>query len=89
MAGLDRAGGEFARASLGGRCAKGRRRSVRGRLLLVPTRRSAAGLVLLYLLSDQQGDLVRFTPFLALATLAAAAVLLRFPETRSRELETI
>ena len=60
-----------------------------GWTVLIETFWSAAGLVLLYLLSDQQGDLVRLTPFLALATIAAAAVLLRFPETRSRELETI
>ena len=60
-----------------------------GWTVLIESFWSAAGLLLLFLLSEQQGDLVRYTPLLALATLAAALVLLRFPETRSRELDAI
>lgn len=60
-----------------------------GWTILVESTFSAGGLLILWIFSDAEGDLARLTPLLALATLAGAAVLLRFPETRSRELESI
>jgi len=60
-----------------------------GWTLLVEVVASAGGLFLLDHLSVAEGDLARFTPVLALATLAAGGVLLAFPETRHRELDSI
>ena len=50
---------------------------------------AALGLFLLYFTSDQPGDQARLMPYLALATLVGGALLLAFPETRQRELESI
>lgn len=69
--------------------ATGGRGTASGWMILVESTFSAGGLLLLWLFSDAEGDLARLTPLLALATLAGALVLLRFPETRSRELESI
>jgi MFS family permease len=66
-----------------------RRGTATGWTVLLEALSQAGGLMLLFLLSDQEGDLARFTPLLALATLVATAVLLLFPETRSRELDAI
>lgn len=56
---------------------------------VIDTLGAASGLFLLGLAATQEGDLARITPFLALATLLGGLVLLRFPETRQRELESI
>lgn len=66
-----------------------RRGTATGWTVLLEAFSQAGGLMLLFLVSDREGDLARFTPLLALATVVAAVVLLRFPETRSRELDGI
>lgn len=66
-----------------------RRATASGWVMIVEVVSSAAGLLALSIFTQVEGDLARFIPVLSLATLAAAAVLLRFPETRSRELESI
>jgi len=66
-----------------------RRGTATGWVVLLETLWAAGGLFLLFLVSDQEGDLARYTPVLALATVVAGAVLLLFPETRSRDLDTI
>ena len=60
-----------------------------GVLALMETLGAAAGLALLGLMQQQDGDLVALIPLISLATLGAGALLLLFPETRQRELEAI
>ena len=60
-----------------------------GLLALMETLGAAAGLAVLGLLQQQDGDLVTLIPLISLAALAAGLLLLLFPETRLRELETI
>ncbi len=66
-----------------------RRATATGWTVLLETVFSAAGLFMLAFFADDKQDLIRYIPILALATLAGAAVLARFPETRSRELDSI
>jgi putative MFS transporter len=60
-----------------------------GLLALTETLGAAAGLAVLGLLQQQDGDLVTLIPVISLATLAAGLLLLLLPETRLKELETI
>ncbi|MBW2314124.1 MAG: MFS transporter [Deltaproteobacteria bacterium] len=60
-----------------------------GWMMLVEVVASAVGLFVLNYYSTTQGDLARLTPYLSLATLVAGVVLMGFPETRRRELDTI
>jgi len=60
-----------------------------GLLALMETLGAAAGLAVLGLLQQRDGDLVTLIPLISLAALAAGLLLLLFPETRLRELETI
>lgn len=66
-----------------------RRATATGWTVLVESVFAAGGLFVLGQLTAAQGDLARITPWLALVTWVAAAVLMLFPETRSRELEDI
>lgn len=60
-----------------------------GVMMLAETLGAGAGLALLAVLTAEAGDLIRALPLVAAATLIAAAVILLFPETRQRELESI
>lgn len=66
-----------------------RRGTATGWTMLIESVFAAGGLFALGLLSSEQGDVARITPYLALVTWIVALVLLAFPETRSRELEEI
>lgn len=66
-----------------------RRATASGWVLLVEAVCSAAGLLVLSAFTQEEGDLIGLIPTLSLVTVVAAAVLLAFPETRSRELDSI
>jgi len=66
-----------------------RRGTATGWTMLVEAVFAAGGLLVLDGLSTRPGDLSRITPVLAMVAWLAAAVLLGFPETRSRELDRI
>jgi len=66
-----------------------RRATATGWTMLVESMAAAGGLFALGQLTSAEGDLARIVPWLALVTWVGAAVLMAFPETRSRELEEI
>ncbi len=65
------------------------RASASGFFAILDTLGAATGLFVLYFWSTQPGDFVALASVLGLAVLLGGAVLLFFPETRQRELETI
>ena len=65
------------------------RASASGLYSVVDTLGAALGLFLLGGLSQGPGDFIELTPMLSFAALAGASILVFFPETRQRELETI
>lgn len=60
-----------------------------GVMMLAETLGAGSGLALLALLTTEPGDLIRMLPIVSAATIVAALVILLFPETKQRELESI
>lgn len=60
-----------------------------GMLVLFETLGAGVGLSLLTLLSAEKGDLIPLIPVVSIASLAAGLILLFFPETHQRELESL
>lgn len=60
-----------------------------GVLVLMETLGAAAGLFILGVLQQQEGDLSQLIPLISLATVIAGVLLLMLPETRQRELESL
>ena len=65
------------------------RASASGLFAILETVGAATGLFILYFGSVDAGDFVRMTTGLAFVVLAGALVLVFFPETSQRELESI
>jgi putative MFS transporter len=60
-----------------------------GVLVLMETLGAAFGLFILGMLQERPGDLITLIPTISVATLLAAGLMLLFPETRQRELESL